>query len=125
MDQAFRWKKLGLVFDPGRQSTGPWMKQFAQGPATLIFDDFVRVYFSCRPMPDAQGQHVSYSGFVDLDRKNLLKIRRVSDKPILNLGQRGTFDEFGIYPVSVIRKDGAIWAYYGGWTRCESVPFNV
>src|SRR5205807_8799985 len=32
---------------------------------------------------------------------------------------------FGIYPVSVIRDGGNVLAYYGGWTRCESVPFNV
>jgi hypothetical protein len=38
---------------------------------------------------------------------------------------RGSFDEFGTYPVSVIRNDNDIWAYYAGWTRCESVPFNV
>ena len=30
-----------------------WLKEFAQGPATLVFDDFVRVYFSCRPKADA------------------------------------------------------------------------
>ena len=44
------------------------MREFAQGPATLIFDDFVRVYFSCRPAVDERGQYVSYSAFVDLDR---------------------------------------------------------
>ena len=27
--------------------------------------------------------------------------------------------------MSVIKDGGAIHAYYGGWTRCESVPFNV
>jgi sucrose-6-phosphate hydrolase SacC (GH32 family) len=35
------------------------------------------------------------------------------------------FDEFGVYPASVIRCNGRIRAYYGGWTRCSSVPFNV
>ena len=32
----------------------PWLAEFAQAPATLVFDDFVRVYFSCRPPPDAK-----------------------------------------------------------------------
>ena len=35
------------------------------------------------------------------------------------------FDEFGTYPVSVIRHGDEVRAYYAGWTRCESVPFNV
>jgi predicted GH43/DUF377 family glycosyl hydrolase len=49
----------------------------------------------------------------------------VSACPILDLGARGTFDEFGTYPVSVIRDGDRVRAYYGGWTRCVSVPFNV
>lgn len=122
---TFRWKKLGRVFDPATAQGRPWLREFAQAPATLVFDDFVRVYFSCRPPPDAKGQYSSYSAWVDLDRKDLFRILRVADDPILPLGGTGTFDEFGTYPVSVIRHQGEVLAYYGGWTRCESVPFNV
>jgi hypothetical protein len=43
----------------------------------------------------------------------------------MSLGGPGTFDEFGTYPTSVIRKGDEVWAYYGGWTRCASVPFDV
>lgn len=43
----------------------------------------------------------------------------------MNLGDLGCFDEFGVYPVSVIRDGARVLAYYGGWTRCESVPFTV
>ena len=98
---------------------------FAQAPATLVFDDVVRVYFSCRPKPDENGQYVSYSAFVELDRKDLFKVVRVSEQPVLELGKLGTFDEFGTYPISVIQDGTQFKAYYAGWTRCESVPFNV
>lgn len=121
----FSWKKLGLVFSPQAVSDRPWLKTFAQAPASLVFEDFVRVYFSCRPPADANGQYVSYSAYVDLDRADLRKVLRVSEQPILNLGGLGEFDEFGTYPVSVIRHGDEIRAYYAGWTRCESVPFNV
>jgi predicted GH43/DUF377 family glycosyl hydrolase len=122
----FTWEKVGRVFDP--TSTGgkrKWLKEFAQAPATLIFEDFVRVYFSCRPPADENGQYCSYSAYVDFDRRDLTKILRVSDQPILSLGGLGEFDEFGTYPVSVIRHDSKVVAYYAGWTRCESVPFNT
>lgn len=122
---SYKWVKRGRVFNPKNVTGRPWLQEFAQAPATLIFDDFVRVYFSCRPSPDAQGQYVSYSSFVDLDRKDLTKIIRVADQPILDLGGLGTFDEFGTYPVSVIKHNDKYRAYFGGWTRCESVPFNV
>lgn len=121
----FKWKKLGKVFNPQNISGIEWLDAFAQGPSVLIFDTFVRVYFSCRPKPDISGQYVSYSAFVDLDRKDLFQIISLAKSPILPLGSLGTFDEFGTYPVSVIRENDKVIAYYGGWTRCESVPFNV
>jgi len=121
----FRWRKLGKVFTPQEVGGRRWLKEFAQAPATLVFDDFVRVYFSGRPPADGNGQYVSYSGFVDLDRSDLFRVRRVSEQPILSLGGLGEFDEFGTYPVSIIRAGDEVRAYYGGWTRCESVPFNV
>lgn len=122
----FNWKKLGKVFDPTDPLyKRPWLQEFAQAPATLVFDDFVRVYFSCRPPRDSNGQYTSYSAYVDFDRNDLFKVLRVSEKPILKLGERGTFDEFGTYPVSVIPFEDKFYCYYAGWTRCESVPFNV
>ncbi|MBP9149451.1 MAG: hypothetical protein KBG00_11775 [Rhodoferax sp.] len=121
----FTWKKLGQVFVPQDVRGRSWLAEFAQAPATLIFDDFVRVYFSCRPPADANGQYVSYSAYVDLERANLMCIRAVAPQPILQLGGLGSFDEFGTYPVSVVRHNNEVRAYYAGWTRCESVPFNV
>jgi hypothetical protein len=121
----FFWKKLGKAFTPQEVIGRPWLQEFAQAPATLIFDEFVRVYFSCRPKANAEGKYVSYSAWVDLDRRNLFEVRGIAEQPILDLGGLGEFDEFGTYPVSVIRDFNEIRAYYAGWTRCESVPFNV
>lgn len=121
----FCWRKLGKVFTPQEVQGRPWLREFAQAPSTLIMDDVVRVFFSCRPLVDARGQYVSYSAFADLDRKDLLKVCQVAERPILKLGGLGEFDEFGTYPVSVVPEGTIVTAYYGGWTRCESVPFNV
>lgn len=121
----FRWHQRGKVFDPTAIAGADWMHAFAQAPATLVFDTFVRVYFSCRPRPDANGQYVSRAAYVDLNRANLSEVVGLSERPIMDLGGRGAFDEFGTYPMSVIRHGDEIRAYYGGWTRCASVPFDV
>lgn len=121
--EKLKWNKKGLLFNPKNYETPSWMSQFAQAPHVLKFDDFIRVYFSCRPDPDSNGQFVSYSGFVDFDFN--FKVIKISDQPILELGKLGTFDEFGTYPVSVIKIKDDYFAYYAGWTRCESVPFNT
>jgi predicted GH43/DUF377 family glycosyl hydrolase len=122
---VFKWTKLGKLFDPKDLKTGSWMHEFAQSPSVIIFDEIVRVYFCSRTGPDTSGNYLSYIAFIDLDRKNLLDIVRVCAHKVLDLGQLGTFDEFGTYPVSVIGNQGEIRAYYAGWTRCESVPFNA
>ncbi|WP_422361720.1 hypothetical protein [Reichenbachiella sp.] len=120
-----KWEKIGLIFSPQKDGTSTWSETFAQAPCAVVHSNFVRVYFSTRPKP-TNGQYVSNSGYVDLDRNNLTKIIGRSKHPILPLGKLGTFDEFGIYPVSVIKnQDGHYVCYYAGWTRCASVPFNV
>lgn len=121
----FKWKKLGLLFSPQKTEQREWLQEFAQAPCVLSFDNFIRVYFSCRPRADANGQYVSYSSYVDLDKNNLFENQRLADSPILSLGKLGTYDEFGTYPVSVVKHNNEYRAYYAGWTRCESVPFNV
>lgn len=121
----YRWNKLGHIFSPQLYGDRPWLKEFAQGPATLVLKDRVRVYFSCRPLADARGQYVSRSAWVDLDRADLTRIVELAAEPILPLGELGTFDEFGTYPVSVAKSEIDVVAYYAGWTRCISVPFNT
>lgn len=121
----FKWKKLIRIFNPTNVKNVYWINEFAQAPSVLIFKDFIRVYFSSRPKPNNKKQYLSYTGFLDLDRNNLFDIINIASQPILPLGDKGSFDEFGIYPTSVIKNNDEIIAYYAGWTRCESVPFNV
>ena len=125
MKSMFRWEKLGKVFDPKDLNSESWMSEFAQSPTVLIREKTLRVYFCSRPEPSSEGLYLSYVSFIDLDRKNLLKVLRVCDRPVLSLGEYGTFDEFGTYPVTVIPDGEEIRIYYAGWTRCESVPFNA
>lgn len=123
-----KWRKLGQIFDPSKWDDGierPWMKTHSQSVSTLILEDSVRVYFSCRPENDENGFAKSYTTFLELDKKDLSSIKRVSPNPIIKLGDLGSFDEFAIYPTSVIRDNYSILLYYAGWTRCQSVPFNT
>ena len=123
-----KWKKLGQVFDPTTWDDGvdrEWMRSHSQCTSTLVFKDFVRIYFSCRYEKDKNRQATSVTTFLDVERNNLKKIIRVSEKPILPLGELGGFDENAVYPTSVIRLNGKVHLYYAGWSRCKSVPFNA
>ncbi len=120
------WIKKGKIFDPVDFPKRPsWMFGFAQAPNVLILDELVRIYFCTRPQPDENMNYVSRAAYIDVNRSNLFEIVNICDEPILPLGDLGMFDEFGTYPVSVCRNRERIISVYGGWTRCESVPFNI
>lgn len=120
-----RWNKLGRVFSP-QENLGPsWMAEFAQAPHVLIHKDRFRVYFATRSLPDAGGQYASRIAWVELDRTDPTRVLRIADNPVLGLGQRGCFDEFGTYPASIASIDENLWMFYGGWTRRSTVPFDV
>ena len=121
-----KWSKLGVVYDPTKDKMRPdWRYDYAQGVNSLEFENYIRIYFCCREKPDEVGRTVSRMTYLDVDKDNPLNILGVSDHPILELGGLGEFDEFGQYPFSVIRDGDVIRGFYGGITRCESVPFNA
>ena len=121
----FKWKKLGRILNPEDIRQTSWMKEYAQTPSVIIFQGHIRVYFCSRSFPDQNQQYISHLAYIDLRRDNLFEIINICKKPLLDLGDLGTFDEFGIYPASAIKDGSEIRVYYGGVTRCVSVPFNA
>ena len=118
--------KHGVIFDPSQRSDNPsWMIDFAQAPNAVVLNDRIRIYFCTRGKPDSSNMFVSRLAYVDVSKDNFTQILSVSKEPCLSLGGLGEFDEFGTYPVSVLQHKGMFYACYGGWTRCESVPFNI
>ncbi len=120
---AMRWKKLGRIFDPTQHALPNACRQFAQSPQALVFDDFVRIYFSTRAQ-DRAGKYLSYIAFVDMAR-NLKDIIGISSHTVIPLGELGCFDEHGIFPMSVVRHGDAVYGYTCGWSRRVSVSVET
>ena len=118
-----KWIKLGQIFDPTEHTLPNGCFGFAQSPQTLVFDDFVRVYFSTRARDD-NGKYLSHVAFVDFDKK-FQKIIKISDKVVIPLGDLGCFDEHGIFPFNVVRSERRILAYTTGWNRRASVSTDA
>ena len=112
-----KWHKIGKIFEVS--GNFGWMNSHAQIPTVLVLDDRLRVYFATRPEPK-----ISLTGFVDLDINDPTKLIYIHDKPILQLGDAGHFDEHGIMPNYVFTKGGEIKLFYVGWSRREMVPYS-
>lgn len=118
-----KWLKQGKIFDPTTYPLPSGCVQFAQAPQALVFDDFVRIYFSTREV-DRSGKFLSHIAFVDM-RKNLRDVIRVSDRTVISLGGLGCFDEHGIFPMNVVRRGDLIYGYTCGWSRRVSVSVDT
>ena len=114
------WKKLGRCFVPAGQR--PWMVSHACVPTPLYVPatDRIRVYFAPR---NARGQ--SIPTYLEVDAADPTRLRHLAADPILPLGARGTFDDGGIMPCSVVRlDDDTVYLYYVGWNPSVSVAYR-
>jgi hypothetical protein len=119
-----QWKKLGKIFDPTQHRLPNGCVSFAQSPQALVFEDFVRIYFSTRSVDAMNGKYLSHIAFVDM-RKNFRDVIRVSDQTVIPLGELGSFDEHGIFPMSVLRHEDVVYGYTCGWNRRVSVSVDT
>lgn len=118
-----RWRNLGKIFDPTSFQLANNCSEFAQAPQAIVFDDFIRIYFSTRSRDPRGGEYRSHIAFVDM-RKNLRDIIGVSQHTVVELGKIGCFDEHGIFPMNVLRHGSRIYGYTGGVNRRQSVPVD-
>jgi hypothetical protein len=70
---------------------------------------------------NSQGKSLPFIYEIDLNRFELIL---KNEKPILNLGDKGYFDEDGVMPVCSLNLNKKIYLYYIGWNLSVSVPFR-
>lgn len=112
-----KWNKKGLIFKPSGEYG--WMNSHAQGPIVLVLDDVLRVYFSTRKEAGC-----ACGAMIDLDKNNPKKILKIYDKPILEKGEKGSFEEHGVMPAFAWKEDNKVYLYYSGWSRRYEIPYK-
>jgi hypothetical protein len=117
------WKKLGKIFDPNDHNWDDNFIGYAQSPQAIVFEDFVRVYFSIRKN-DLNGKFISHIQYVDFEF-DMKTIRKVSNHQVFGPGKIGCFDEHGVFPMNVLKLGDKIYGYTNGWTRRISVSVET
>jgi hypothetical protein len=120
---VFNWEFVRVVFHHSSFKK-EWINDLSQAPNAIVLDDVIRVFFSSRAIP-INAKYISYSGYFDLSLKFPHDLISISERPVVELGNIGEFDEFGIYPFSVVKFKNEYFAAFGGWTRLKTVPFDV
>lgn len=120
---TLRWHRHGKIFDPRDHRLACDCVEFAQSPQALVFDNFVRVYFSSRQR-DLGGKFLSHVCYADFSR-DFSRVIAINQDPVIPLGNLGCFDQHGIFPMNVVRVAGRIHGYTSGWTRRVSVSVDT
>lgn len=118
------WINKRKLFDPTLFNLANGCKEFAQSPQTVVFEDYIRIYFSTRKKNALTGKYLSFISFIDVD-KGFNKIISSSKKEVISLGELGTFDEHGIFPINLVKEENRVLAYTCGWSRRVSVSVET
>ncbi len=117
---SFTWQKLGRIIAP--TPTIPWMSHFT-GPShalqvgnSALFD----IYITGR---NARNQ--SKIGKIRININEPQKILDISQQPVFDLGELGTFDENGVSYPYLVKHLQQIYLYYIGWMPTVLTPFNL
>ncbi|WP_448682162.1 hypothetical protein [Pseudomonas nicosulfuronedens] len=115
-----RWRKLGLIPAP---RVGEWAVSHAMTPTPMLLDDErIRLYVSCR---DSQG--IGRPGYLDVSAANPLQVLDVCQRPLLDIGRPGTFDENGLLVCSVVETEvpGRLYMYYVGFELGMQIRYRL
>lgn len=103
------WQKLGRVYVAAGEHD--WMRSHAYCPTSMLLDEErIRVFVAF-----LDGEKVGRVGYVDVSAENPLEVLEVSQRPVLDVGEPGCFDDSGVTPLSLCDADDGLRLYYAGW----------
>ena len=113
------WDKKGLIFQC--QGDKRWSKSHTQVPfAYKLTEDIVRVFYATR-----DEKSCSAVSFIDVKASNPSEILYVHDKPCLQKGKKGSFDDSGTMPSWFLKVDNKLLLYYTAWNKSENASYRL
>lgn len=114
-----KWEKLGRIIEP--RGDLEWMRTHAMVPtAEQVEGNVFRIYFSGR-----DDCNRSFIGYAHIDVAAPHRILRISEKPVLGLGELGCFDDNGVTPSWIVIHEGKKYLYYIGWKPRSTTRMSV
>ncbi len=113
------WEKKGKIYEPDGSLW--WAKDYAAIPTPVLRgNDTIRIYIACR---DEEGR--SRIGYVDVDANDPLKIRSISEEPILDIGMAGNFDDNGVLPMCHVDMGEKKLLFYVGFLLGVKIRYYI
>tara|TARA_R110001583_G_scaffold192940_1_gene360214 strand:+ start:7760 stop:8695 length:936 start_codon:yes stop_codon:yes gene_type:complete len=113
-----KWKFDSHIYSPS--GNNELKTSHAQLPTPLqLTEHTFRFFYSSR---DIQGRSRPFTVDYDMESRNVIS---VAQKPILELGDPGAFDDCGIMPSSFVRVGKDIYFYFIGWNQRKNISYQL
>jgi hypothetical protein len=115
------WSRRGLIYAPAGRLGRDWAHSHAQCPTpTRVSSATLRIYFGTRDTANR-----TRPTFIDVDPARPERILYEHDRPVLDLGELGCFDDAGVMPSCLVDVAGEKFLYYVGWNTSTTVPYRT
>lgn len=112
------WEKRGLIYCPDGRG---YFKTHAARPVPYRLDEHtIRLFYSSRDSDDRM-----LPTFVEVEARDPSNVLRVADRPLVDLGEPGAFDDSGVTLGSIVEDGDRVLLYYTGWKRRRVVSFEL
>lgn len=114
------FERKGLVCDASTLNL-PWFRKNAMVPIPCLMDSGrLRIYLTM-----CDEKNVGRIGYLDVDPGNPSRIIDVSQEPLIDVGQPGTYDDNGVVTASLLKDDGRLLLYYSGYELSTKIPYKI
>ena len=114
-----KWEKKGMIYCPNGEHE--WeINTFMTPHAMKIEPGVIRIWGGVR---DKDG--VSRIKYIDVDELNPNKILDIGQKPALDIGEPGCFDDNGVILGDIIKVNELLYLYYVGFQHVQKVKFHA
>jgi hypothetical protein len=112
---SLNWHRLGHVYSATGQHG--FDHSHCHKPTPVRIDDkTIRVFFGVR-----DARNTTRTTFVDIDAADPTRVTYVHDRPVLDIGKIGAFDDSGTNVSAVCRDGDRLFMYFIGWNPSTTV----
>lgn len=115
MPPPFHWARRGWVYSAtGRHG---FDQSHCHKPTPVLIDEStLRVFFGVR-----DARNTTRTTYVDLDAADPWRVKYVHDRPVLDTGKLGAFDDSGANVSAICRDGDLLYMYFIGWNPSTTV----
>lgn len=115
-----KWEKKGRIFYHNSFKID-WFTKNAMMALPYEYDEKTLRIFTTF----CDDYNIGRIGYVDVDINNPSVILKVSERPLIDIGEPGTYDDNGVVSGSLFEWDNKLFLFYSGYQLCRKIPYMI